>query len=540
MNSEWTNQLDPLINGVAGGRAEESRELPGRASSQPLRLLVVEDSQADAVLLLHALRRGGYVHIEHAIVETATALRAALQLQDWDVITSDNSMPALNAAQVRSLAAELRPDVPLIIVSGEIDLDLAVSLMKAGARDYVPKKELGRLAASVDHNLREAQVLRDRQRAIQALQISETRYRRLFETAQDGILIIDADTAQIADVNPFLIAMLGYSKEEFLGKKLWEIGAFGDVEASKRAFSELQTAGYVRYEDLPLEARGGRRVDVEFVSNSYLVNQKKVVQCNIRDITERKQAQRDLRALTAQLEQRVSQRTEQLESLNRELEAFSYSVSHDLHAPLRQIEGFARILQEECLVQANPSALDTIQRMRAAAARMGAIIDALLSLARLSAGDLERVCVNVTALAYLIAEELHQDEASRHVEWVIVEGATAKADAQLLRVVLVNLLGNAWKFTAKRACAHIEFGAVRQGDGSMGYFVRDDGAGFDSARASCLFGAFQRLHSGEQFSGMGIGLATVQRIIHRHGGRVWAEGAVDEGATFWFTLGVDA
>lgn len=533
MNNEAMNGLDQLS-------AEDSRELPGRASSQPLHLLIVEDSQDDAVLLLHALRCGGYVHIEHAVVDTSIALRAALQEQDWDVITSDNSMPALDAAHVLSLAAGLRPDAPLIIVSGEIDLDLAVSLMRAGARDYVPKKELERLAASVDHNLREAQVLRDRQRAVHALRVSETRYRRLFETAQDGILIIDAETAQIADVNPFLISMLGYSKEEFLGKKLWEIGAFGDVEASKRAFCELQTAGYVRYEDLPLEARGGRRVDVEFVSNSYLVNDKKVVQCNIRDITERKQAQLELRALTAQLEQRVNQRTGQLESLNKELEAFSYSVSHDLHAPLRQIEGFARILQEECLPRDNPGALDMIQRLRGAATRMGAIIDALLSLARLSAGELERVRVDVTALAHLIADELQQDDASRHVQWTIVEGATAHADAQLLRVVLVNLLGNAWKFTAERACAHIHFGVVRQGDGSMSCFVRDDGAGFDSARASDLFGAFQRLHSGERFSGMGIGLATVQRIIHRHGGRVWAEGAIDEGATFWFTLGVDS
>lgn len=504
--------------------------------SQPLRALIVDDSQDDADLLLHALRRGGHEEVIYEIVTTPAALRAALHRQDWDVITSDHAMPGFSAPQSLALAREIQPDVPLIIVSGEIDIALAVSLVTGGAQDYVPKKDLHRLAAVIDRCLRETQRRRERQRATQALQDSETRYRRLFETAQDGILLIDAHSAQITDINPFLIDMLGYSREWFLGKKLWEIGAFKDVDACKQTFEELQSQGYIRYEDLPLETSAGQRVDVEFVSNSYFVDQKKVIQCNIRNITARKQAEKKLRALTAQLEQRVKERTAQLETLNRELEAFSYTVSHDLRAPLRQIDGFAQMLQEEYVDREGSAALQLTQRIQASVTRMNALIDALLKLAHLSISGIKREPVNLSALVHIVAAELQQRDPSRQVEWNIAEGATANADPQLLRVVLDNLLGNAWKFTAGRERAHIQFGVAPQADGSVAYFERDDGAGFDMAHADKLFGAFQRLHSGKEFPGMGIGLATVQRIVHRHGGQVWAEGAVDQGATFWFTL----
>lgn len=504
--------------------------------NRPLRVLIVDDSHDDVDLLLRALRRGGHENVIYEVVNAPAALRAALHSQEWDVITSDHAMPGFSAPQSLALAREVRPDVPLIIVSGEIDIGLAVSLVTGGARDYVPKKDLHRLAAVIDRCLREKEASQERRRAGEALRDSETRYRRLFETAQDGILLIDAHSAQITDINPFLIDMLGYSREWFLGKKLWEIGAFRDVEACKQTFRELQTQGYVRYEDLPLETSQGQRADVEFVSNSYFVDQKKVIQCNIRNITQRKQAEKKLRALTAQLEQRVKERTAQLEALNRELEAFSYSVSHDLRAPLRQVDGFAQMLQEEYVNEAGSRALELTQRIQASVKRMNALIDALLKLAHLSISGLKREPVNLSALVHSVAAELQQRDPSRQVEWDIAEGATANADPQLLRVVLDNLLGNAWKFTAERDCAHIQFGVAPQADGSVAYFERDDGAGFDMAHSDKLFGAFQRLHSNKKFPGMGIGLATVQRIIHRHGGQVWAEGAVDKGATFWFTL----
>ena len=505
--------------------------------SQPLRILIVEDEIADAELLRRALQRGGYEPITFKVVETRAGMETALRDGAWDVITSDNTMPGFSASGALELLREMRVNVPLIIVSGDINLDVAVTLMRNGAQDYVPKKEIPRLPAAVDHALREAALRGGRVRDIAALQVSETRYRRLFETAQDGILIIDADSGLITDVNPFLERLLGYPRTEFLGKRLWEIGPFKDSSACKDAFRELQLSGYIRYEDLPLETAGGKRMDVEFVSNVYVVDDKRVIQCNIRDITDRKRAEAALRALTAQLEDRVKERTIELERLNTELDAFSFSVSHDLRAPLRQAGAYAQILLEDHSASLDEAGLETIHKIQATLTRMNTLIDALLKLARLSIETVTRQSVDLTAMGKLVAAELQLADPTRHVEWLIADGLTVNADPHLTRILMDNLLGNAWKFTARCNPGHIEFGASSsQGDGPITYFVRDDGAGFDAGYSGKLFGAFQRLHSTVEFPGLGVGLATVQRIVRRHDGQVWGAGIVNEGATFSFTL----
>jgi signal transduction histidine kinase len=235
------------------------------------------------------------------------------------------------------------------------------------------------------------------------------------------------------------------------------------------------------------------------------------------------------------LVRRLHRRTAQLESTNKELEAFSYSVSHDLRAPLRSIDGFSLALLEDYGDRLDANGQDYLQRVRAATQRMGQLIDDLLSLARVTRSELHHEHVDLSVLTATIADELQRAHPDRQVEVIIAPGLVAHADARLLHVMLENLLGNAWKFTVKRPCATIEFGAVPC-DGRVAYFVRDNGAGFDMAYADKLFGAFQRLHAMTEFSGTGVGLATVQRIVHRHGGRVWAEGAVEQGATFYFTL----
>ena len=504
--------------------------------SQPLRLLIADDSKDDVELLLHALNRGGY-DATYDVVNNPDAMRAALERQDWDVITSDNAMPKFSATAALNLARELRPDVPFIILSGEMDLNVAISLMKQGAKDYIQKRELPRLVLAIERELREAEMRRAHERVDEALKISESRYRRLFETAQDGILILDADTGQITDVNPYLTEMLGYSQEEFLGKKLWEIGSFKDIPAAKLAFAELQTQGYVRYEDLPLVTSSGQRIAVEFVSNVYLVDRKNVIQCNIRNVTVRKEAEKEIRKLNVELEQRVQDRTARLEALNKDLEAFNYSVSHDLQAPLRHIGGFAEILQEDYADKLGAEGQRLIQQIRAPMQRMQALIDALLELSGISRKELERQLVDLSALATdIIASERQRGSPARQMEVVIADGVTAYGDARLLRDVLQNLLGNALKFTSRCDSARIEFGVKPAADGSAIYFVRDNGAGFDMANVNKLFGPFQRLHDFEEYPGTGIGLATVKRIIQRHGGRVWAEGAAGKGATVYFTL----
>ncbi|MGH9736988.1 MAG: ATP-binding protein [Candidatus Acidiferrales bacterium] len=236
-----------------------------------------------------------------------------------------------------------------------------------------------------------------------------------------------------------------------------------------------------------------------------------------------------------ELERRVEERTAQLTHANKELESFSYSVSHDLRAPLRSIDGFSQALLEDCEPQLDEAGKDYLRRIRGSAQRMGLLIDDLLNLARVSRAKIQKQKVDLTALAASIVNDLRRTQLGRDVEIRIEEGVEVWADPGLLRIVLENLLNNAWKFTSKRDRASIEFGYIRD-NGKSSYFVRDNGAGFDPKYADRLFGAFQRLHAMNDFPGTGVGLATVQRIISRHGGAVWAESAVDQGASFYFTL----
>ncbi len=243
-----------------------------------------------------------------------------------------------------------------------------------------------------------------------------------------------------------------------------------------------------------------------------------------REITERKR-----------VEEEVQKANIELAAVNKELEAFAYSVSHDLRAPLRSIDGFSQALMEDYPDKLDEQGKGYLQRVRSATQRMGVLIDDLLSLSRVTRSEMRRETVDLSALAQSIAEELQETQPKRQVNFVITPGLTTSGDPQLVHQIMENLLGNAWKFTGRHPKARIEFG-ITQVDGKDTFFICDDGVGFDMAYADKLFGVFQRLHSQEEFPGTGVGLATVQRIVHRHGGQVWAEGKVEEGATFYFTL----
>jgi signal transduction histidine kinase len=257
----------------------------------------------------------------------------------------------------------------------------------------------------------------------------------------------------------------------------------------------------------------------------------------------------ELQRYAADLEQRVEERTHELqernESLRRnaaellaantELDAFAYSVSHDLRAPLRSIDGFSQILLEDYAGKLDEAGCESLQRVRAASQRMGTLIDDLLKLARVTRAEIRTEVVDLSGMARDIAADLQRATPERQVEFAIAPGLTARGDARLLRVALDNLLRNSWKYTAKQPAPRVEFRSA-DANGGQAFMVRDNGAGFDMKYADKLFGVFQRLHSAADFEGTGIGLATVRRIINRHGGRIWAEGAVDQGATFYFTL----
>lgn len=247
------------------------------------------------------------------------------------------------------------------------------------------------------------------------------------------------------------------------------------------------------------------------------------------------ESQNEVRRVNAELEQRVTARTLQLEAANRELEAFAYAVSHDLRAPLRSMSGFSQILQDSAPEGLDEKSRDYLRRIRDASLRMSTLIEDLLSLSRISSSELNPRSTNLSQIATEAAATVRDRYPGRQVNLVIEPGMSVHGDTRLLRIAMENLLDNAWKYTSTTQSPRVTVGMQATGNGNV-YFVRDNGVGFDMAYSAKLFGPFQRLHAESQFPGTGIGLVTVQRIVSRHGGRIWAEAQLDHGATFYFTL----
>jgi len=372
---------------------------------------------------------------------------------------------------------------------------------------------------------------------------SEEKFQMVFRASPVAIAITRLADGCYLDINDAFIELFGWSREEAVGRTSTELGKWVCAEDRQDWAAELRSRGRVPNYEMRLRTKAGKELQVLFSAEVIELRGEACILVLAIDQTQRKQSEialkeseAEIRRLNADLERRVKERTAELTSANRELESFAYSISHDLRAPLRGIDGFSHLLDEEYGDRIDDQGRGYIERVRKAVQRMGTLIDDILELSRVTRQEMRREDVDLSRLATEVAEEISRAQPGRRVDFVHAPGCHANGDAQLLRLLLQNLLENAWKYTGPSNTAKVEFGS-ETADGKTVFFVRDNGVGFDMRYAGRLFSPFERLHKPQEFEGSGVGLATVSRIAHRHGGRIWAEAKPGEGATFRFTLG---
>jgi PAS domain S-box-containing protein len=491
----------------------------------PKRLLAVDDSITYLNELGSQLRNEGYDVVLATSGEEALEFLAA---QTVDCILLDLVMPGLSGQETcrRIKQTPAWRDTPLVILTARDDRDAMIDGINAGADDYIAKSsDFNVLKARLRAQLRRKH-FEDENRSVREQLVrreSEARYQRLIHSNIIGVIVGDLD-GHLTDANDAFLTMLGYSRAELesgtLKAEVLTPPEWRDRDAA--AVDQLLRTGSAVPFEKEFFRRDGSRMPI--MLGLVLLEGANTIVGFVLDRTEQKFAELEMRRYASALE-----------GANHELESFSYSVAHDLRAPLRSIDGFSRAMFEDCNDKLDEQGQQYLRYIRESAQHMAHLIDDLLALSRVTSSDLRHEPVDLSALALAAFVRLQRAQPDRSAQFVAQEGLVTDGDPRLLAVVFDNLIGNAWKFTSKRDNGRIDFGATLT-DGRVAYFVRDNGAGFDMTFASKLFGVFQRLHRSDEFEGTGVGLATVQRIVHRHGGRVWAEGEVGRGATFYFTL----
>jgi len=495
---------------------------------------MIEDVVHDAALIEHALKDGGF-DFTFKRVDNEDEFLQELERFHPAVILSDHGLPSFDGFTALSLSQKQAPEVPFIFVTGSLGEEMTIKALKSGATDFILKHRLATLPAAVHRALRQADFRVQRKKAEAALLSSEERYRSLVELSPDALFVEAGE--RIVFINSAGVRLLGAANaEQIVGRPIKEIVHPEDWASARLRLQELHHDNrQVPFVEQKLLQLDGTPVDVEIAAAPLVFAGKPAAQVIAHDIRERKRAEEEIRNLNTDLEQRVRERTVELEAAYKELEAFSYSVSHDLRAPLRHIEGFVEILTATTVSSLDEESQRHLETIAASAKQMGRLIDDLLSFSRTARAELTKTRTDLSALVQSAIRDLEQEGRNREIHWVIGDLPQVDADLALLRQVILNLLGNALKYTRTRKQTRIEIGSSDK-DVEYIIFVRDNGVGFDMRYAHKLFGVFQRLHRSSDFEGTGVGLANVRRIINRHGGRAWAEAELNKGATFYFSL----
>lgn len=447
-----------------------------------------------------------------------------------EIVITDISMPLMDGIRMASVIKELNPETIIVAVTAYSDVSYLLNAIEIGINYYVLKPlDYGKFFSILEKSIATTQL----ERRVRAQSEYIRKLSRAVEQSPSTVVITDA-RGTIEYVNPKFTELTGYARQEVLGQNT-RILKSGLVkrEVYKELWRAITAGNEWRGEFLNRKRNGD--LYWESASISPLTNVDGAITHYVavkEDITARKQAELEIEALNTTL----ANRAQELESANKELETFNYTISHDLRGPITVIHGFSQVLLEKSKDKFDEQTFNYLRIINQEIRRMDAMINCLLKFSRLSRQELDQEEVDLGIIAATVARELQLRHPERQVVFTIAETAPCHGDKILLRSVMENLIGNAWKYTAKTESATIEFG-ILQSDGKPTYFVRDNGVGFDKDKSDKLFGVFQRLHSDEEFEGFGIGLATVQRIIQRHGGEIRAEGETGKGATFYFTLG---
>ena len=518
-----------------------------------LEVLLMGGNACDARTMCELLSVSRVVDFQVEWAETSEAGLARLPAAHFDIVLCYLSQSGgnTNLETVRQLR-ETAPDIPVIVLSDVTDEDLAISAVKIGAQDYLVQGEcdLNLIERAIPYAIERQQA--QKSLAMQHAELGDSQQKLLEQShilesillsLSDGVIVANKD-GKFLFFNPAGEQMVGLGAADIRPEE-WpqHYQLYLSDGVTPYPPNELPLVRAMRGESFVNEEVIVSRADDTTVSLSVNGSPLRDPQGNLnggtivfRDMTEAKTADREIRRLNTELEKRVRERTAELATINDELEAFCYSVSHDLRRPLRHLDGYSLTLLEGYRDKLDDRGIEFLENVRSAAQHMGELIDALLRMSRTSRGQVRRKQFNLSKTVQLISRQLQHRDPQREVEVHINDDIFVLGDPDLLAAALENLMDNAWKFTSQTSTAVIEFGQIELA-GEKTYFLRDNGVGFNPKFVSKLFKPFQRLHSIDEFDGYGIGLATVERIMMRHGGRVWAESQPQQGATFYFTLG---